>query len=501
MRHTNFFLGWMSIFFFFGVNGMAQEYKIVKAASKYFMNFTVLYDKQKDEVFGYLELSKGSRPAKKTEKIYYTVLDKNLNKIVSGDFVEPLYNNRAFLRLKGLSYNNGHVILILTETVKVYTKYGYFYKDTVHHYIILDLKENKVVSSGMIEEFVKKEGDAIVRIPKKMVMLAYKLNVRAAPGGFLLDFYFHPYEKIFRALNVIKLIDFNGKELWRKTDVVALKRKDADKSEKILGVEDDYFYSLKKPVYTNTKYTKNLTDELIARSIKNGEVLADRPIRLDEKYFHRPFFSNLKKHKIIFSGIYRDAERTKAHRWRGLYRDIYEWEGTSFKRTAYQFLPYTDMKIPEINEYGRVKNEGYLIFEDVDVLDNDDMIYIAETKYKRQYKGLYFFLINKDFKVVKAKALITEPSKFSKYEFTHEMENNKGRIFVFYDKDSDTEYNIHIVKYLFDTKQFTESIIKVDLYEGDINVYPAKKGYILIVQEYNEPQKDGKLMEIRLEKI
>jgi len=484
---------------------MAQQYKILKAASKEFLSFAVLYDRDKDEVFGYIELSRSIRPAKKMEKIYYTVLDKNLNKIVSGDFDEPVAFNKSFLTVGDISYSKGHIFLEFIEKIKKISGNVIYYENLMRHYEILDLKENKVVNSGIIEDFAKKEGNTIVKTSKRSLKSGtniYMFTVLSAPNGFLLNYYIYPYKgSLFKIQNIIKLVDFKGKEIWKKSLVSSFKKKDADKMEGILGLEDKYLYTIKIPARPNTKFTETLTDELVARSLENGDVLANHHIKTDNKYSYKVFFSNLKNGKIVFSGRYRDKKRSKSHRWLGIFRDVYVWDGKSFNRKAYQFLPFSKMKLPNINEYGKVKNEGYLYFADVDVLDNDEMIYIAETSVKNYYKGLYLFLMNKDFEVVTAKSLITEPSKFPKYRFSHKLQNDKGRIFVFYDKDSRSKYNIHIVKYLFDTKKFTESVINVNLRNGVVRVYPAKKGYIMIVEKYFKPKKDGKLMEIRLEKI
>jgi len=505
MKVKNLIPIWLAVLMILSGTASAQHYKVLKAASKEFISFSVLYDRDKDEVFGYIELSKSIRPAKKMEKIYYTILDKNLNKLASGEFDEPIAFNKSFLTLDDIEYGNGHVFLEFLEKIKINNGQAVFYQPLLRHYKIIDLKENKIVTSGIVENYVKHKGNTLERTSNRWIKAGTDIvafSAYSAPNGFLLNYVVYPYENsTLKMSNVFKLIDYKGNIVWQKSLVSSLKKKNADKTEWLLGLEDQYFYTIKIPARPDTKYTKFLTDELVARSIENGEILHKRHIELDKKYDYKVFFSNIKNGKIVFSGRYREKDRAKSHRWLGIFRDVYNWNGKEFNRIAYQFLPFIKMKIPGINEYGRVKNEGYLYFEDVDVLDNDEMIYIAETSYKNLYKGLYLFLVNKDFEVVTAKSLITETSKFPKYRFSHELENNKGKIFVFYDKDSRSKYNIHIVKYLFDTKKFSESVLHVNLRNGTIQVYPAKKGYIMIVEKYTRPQKDGRIMEIRLEKI
>ncbi|NPA46193.1 MAG: hypothetical protein GXO24_03165 [Chlorobi bacterium] len=49
--------------------------------------------------------------------------------------------------------------------------------------------------------------------------------------------------------------------------------------------------------------------------------------------------------------------------------------------------------------------------------------------------------------------------------------------------------------------KFSERVLKGNYRKSKINVVPAKKGYIMIIEKYNNPKKEGKLMELRLEKV
>ena len=468
----------------------AQQYKIMKAASRYFMDFAVLYDKQTDDVFGYIELSRSIRPAKLKEKVYYTILDKNLNKITDGQFDIPVKFKKSFVTLEDISFADGHILMQIDEKLKQGIGNNVTISTLNSHYHILSVGENKIIKHGKLADLIKTKKSKRVNL--------YMATTQSAPRGFIINML---HGSPFSLKQTLVVMDVNGNVLWDKFHALYLAKKKKSKSENVLGVDKDYVYMMSIPVrlQKSNHYDPNVS--LIVRKWENGEQLAKTGIKPDPRYRYKIFYNKTKNGNIIFSGRYMDIKKSKSNRWLGIFRDIYVWDGKELKRNAIQYLPFTQFKVPGINEYGKIKKEGYLTFEDVDHLDDGRMIYIAESHNSKTYRGLYLFLMDKDFHVAKSKKLMAEPTSYAKYRFSHKLQHNKGRFFVFYDEDGKYSYNIHIIKYLTKEDKFSERVLKGNYRKSKINVVPAKKGYIMIIEKYNNPKKEGKLMELRLEKV
>lgn len=63
-----------------------QSYTVLNETVGEFMTFTPIYENS--DLFGYVELRKMNVDEKNNNTIKYTVLDKNLNIVSSGDFIE-----------------------------------------------------------------------------------------------------------------------------------------------------------------------------------------------------------------------------------------------------------------------------------------------------------------------------------------------------------------------------------------------------------------------------
>ena len=90
-------------------NSFAQSYQILNTAVGSLVKFTGLID-ENDELYGYVELRKLDDVSKTEIKYRYSILDKNMNAIVTGDFNGyKLFANR-FVENYQIKYNNGHIL-------------------------------------------------------------------------------------------------------------------------------------------------------------------------------------------------------------------------------------------------------------------------------------------------------------------------------------------------------------------------------------------------------
>ena len=109
--------------------------------------------------------------------------------------------------------------------------------------------------------------------------------------------------------------------------------------------------------------------------------------------------------------------------------------------------------------------------------------------------------MDKDFNPVKTVEYEVKRTRGSKYDFSQRLANSAGRAYFFFDKNDDKDLELNILNYYFKSQK--QAIQKMPITNDDsaISVFPAKSGYVGIAEYFKKPEKTGKFMEVRLEKL
>lgn len=473
----------------------AQQYKILRSAEKDFLGIYPLTDMEKEDVYGFLSVSKSVKPANKMEKLYYTVLDRNLNPMIKGVIDEPVRHKKSQLKVTDISYSNEKIFLILEEYIVQVTRYGTYNEHILTHFIMLDIPSNKILFRQIAENNFTIQGNKIVKIKGKGRGKIDRVVSWPARDGFLV------YANYFEPSGV-KMVygyvfyDMKGKKQWEKWIEYAKIFKKTSNAEVLMGIHGDYFFAMYAPLNPQ----KNPVFELRARSLKTGDLLGKKQLSMKPGYKGEISFWKVDHGTIIISGRYRDAQRKKSDRWAGIYRNVHVWDGKEFKNTLFQFLPYTQMPVPGINEFGKVKGEGDLVMEEMDWLPGKEMLLVGQAEKGYSTYSVFVMITDPDFKVVRSKAYKLLGAGYSHYRFTHPLQNDEGRFVVIKNRDKHNAI-YRIVKYYFDSKNLEEKVLKFDRHKKEIRMYPAKKGYVLISEYYPKARKGEKRYIFYLQKI
>jgi hypothetical protein len=389
--------------------------------------------------------------------------------------------------LYDISYCNGKIIFCYTQ----YINAGNGSLPLVCSYKILDIASNKIEAEGNFE----KDIDLTLNPPKLFKQFkAYYTYPLLSSDGFLVKKY--QYAITDQNQNDYYAIDNAGKTIWEQ-DYQEVEKK--QKVEYSL-VENDKDYIIL--MATITRNDKKISDNLLILDSKTGKKVAFTELFSNEftlKYLD----ISIKNGKLNMVGRYFEKEkrdRVDFDESLGLYRRIVDLKSGKIESDI--FLPFGKFNSLDIDENGRVRKEGYLYFQTVDLNPDGSYFVLAETSKKGKYfNELYVFLLDKDFAPIKVEKFDVKKTRGDKYSFSQDLPNKVGKAYFFYDKTEEAEYELNILNFMFDSKTFTTTKMDLKNEKSSIRVMPAKTGFVGIVEYFKDPKKEGKSMEIRLEKL
>lgn len=513
----------------------AQMTKLSTLSSAKFSDSSVIYDENKD-IYGYLLLFEKNKTDKNNIIYELVLIDKNLNKVAALEYKQQIYNTMWF------SFNST-IYFAKKQGDLIYFLVGQSFGSTENY--IKELFQTKGVSGLAVldlKTFTLKEGiysnfDEIVignfqpDLSKPTMKLMREMEkfklMKPINEGFLVSDLSHvsestsfitgiPREEHQKAYN---FFDFNYNKLW------TLKVNENSKSKSFF----DYSYLLSnskdivfKKVFYEKRKDKNPDITYAFIDITNGkqkfeinfsstqEILDVEEIlfRENEVVFITSIYDYNKK-----GTYYRDERRGIAKitldRTTGkqISRNDLKWSGLASKL--------------DIDEKGRIKEEGFLHFLEFKILQDGKIIAIAEG-YKPEASSkildMYAFTFSTDFKMIDFLKIDKVKNKISKidaygdylesigaFDYMYSQQLNKDNYLFFY-SDNEKEgffarkkpnWILGIVSFV-DGKFETQ---KVQLTTKNGQIYPsiAKKGSILLFETFND--KEDKNNEMRLEKI
>lgn len=461
-------------------NAISQSYQIMNSASGSLETFSPLV--QDKEIFGYIEVRKMDLEDKLTETHKYIVLDKNMNKISSGDFKIDLYRKKVLTNLYDVTYCNGKIIFCYEQ----YT-IGASLLRILCSYKILDIANNKIVAENNFVPEVDFTESTNNMLKKYKRFYTYPL---LSNDGFLMKSIKNNTETDFYTIN------FVGETIWNQDKQEIEKKQDIEYN--LIESDKDYIILMA----TITRNDKKISDNLLILDSKTGKKVAFTELFSNEftlKYLD----ISIKNGKLNMVGRYFEKEkrdRVDFDESLGLYRRIVDLKSGKIESDI--FLPFGKFNSLDIDENGRVRKEGYLYFQTVDLNPDGTYFALAETSKKGKYfNELYVFLMDKDFKPMKVEKFDVKKTRGDKYSFSQDLPNKVGKAYFFYDKTEEAEYELNILNFMFDSKTFTTTKMDLKNEKSSIRVMPAKTGFVGIVEYFKDPKKEGKSMEIRLEKL
>ncbi|MFD2908729.1 DUF6770 family protein [Flavobacterium ardleyense] len=465
----------------------SQSYKILNTAAGKLENFVTLTDG--DELYGYAELRQLDELSPTEVKFKYIILDKNMNTINSGEFVETKVKKKCVIENYQIVYNNGHILFNFIENFvseQLFINIKFKYK-------ILGLAANKITASGTYDKSIKPDDN---NIPKMFKNVKYYAAAALSNSGFFVQLVNFDKKKDESACFAI---DFNGEQLW------ASNVKQAEEKH-----EYEYqFFEMDENtlsfIATKSRGSKKVSDHLLILDTKTGKEISFTNL-YNDTYTLLFSFSKINDEKLTIIGRYFEKEkrdRVEYDESLGLYKR--EIDMKSGKIISEIFLPYSKFNFKDISENGKVKGEGILDFRKIDQNPDGSFFMIAETFRAKSKHNLYFelyvFQIDKDFNSISTKSFDTEKSFKSKYRFSQELLGNAGKVYFFYDKNEDKKLELNLIDFNFSSKEITLSKMNLNTTESKITVFPAKTGYVAIKEEFTNPKKGESQIEIRLEKL
>ncbi|OCB75334.1 DUF6770 family protein [Flavobacterium crassostreae] len=467
-----------------------QSYSVLNQAEGKAVAFVPIVENK--ELFGYVELREMNTDENLNVTFKYVILDKNMNQICTGEFVEKKLNHSTYtpekLGLYYVVYTKGFLrfnFRIVNSTTG---------KSSFLTYKVLNINSNKIVSSGIYNPEIKEVSSDNAKKDKTDYF-----SCPLHETGFLI--YGHKDEKDKRDADDYEMyaVNTNNEKIWEYKNSIPLKKEDSQ----IYSIHN---YNSKYIVLRGDVTSKSgmRITHFVVLDIKTGKQLfyteipahythsfEDVLIQDDRLYLMGRYFEKVK------GGLY---EYDKSL---GIFQFVFDLKSQSIYKEKY--LSYDKFLDIKMNKYGKIKGEGFLNFNDFYVNPDGSTFIISESFFQkglnRDYTQLYTFTLDSNFDPVKTNVYDVKTSKESKFKFSQYLPNKIGRAYFFFDKTDNSNLELNIVNYYFKSKKEEISKLTYNTNKSTISIFRAKEGYVGIAEYFKDTKKDGKYMEIRLEKL
>ncbi|TBN04860.1 hypothetical protein EYD45_06260 [Hyunsoonleella flava] len=470
----------------------AQISNLANLASGEMQMFTPIYEENED-VYGYFTLFKMDKLSENEEKYEYTILDKNLNKVANGEFVDVAYKkiySRYYLPEK-----LGNTLLLTKRYSNTTGRVAFTSSRLLH------LDNNEIGDPFYFENDTVLEGNRDINTIKKVQRERAYINVPvAANNGYLvlqlrkknakvnpqiLEFYNLKNEKVWdyefggdKVSSFFSAVSFQEDALY-----FIYSSKDGSKRKKeFLQIDANtgqlnFRYPLE---HTNSKYSYSYT----VKKLGENTVLTGK----------------ISPYSIV--GYNRD-------RALGLFKIVLDKNGNEILKKHFLWEDAGDFI--EMNKKGKME-AGYKLFTHAYFVFNDERIVVLSEKYKiannillgPHVKTEDFILLEFDsnFDIKNVKVIEKDMSKFSSSDYLFGQYLNSEKDAVFFYQDYQKEEGTKDKNWILGIVSIVDGEInheKIPMSSDDyfISPYIAKEGYILL-REFNE---NSDFDEIRLERL
>jgi hypothetical protein len=476
------------------ISAKAQISNLTELASGSIQVFSPIIELDK-KIYGYFMIVKLEDVDKNKEKFEYVLLDKNLNKVANGEFVDTKYKlmSGRFLSPE----KSGDKIIITRYFSRQFSQYGMFVSNR-----ILDIKENKISPPFYYDDQKFVEGDRpsnkLMKTLKKLKTFEFPL---ATGGGFVLVENFK-LQKNNNLPQSLKGFNNNKEKIWEYQF-----SSNEERINKFFNVIDKEHF-----LFTTDNKTNKNTFTIHSLNPVTGALNFTYDIENNDSEWNHIFSVTPLKDRFVITGKISPYKKTgyELKKASGLFRIELDKNGKELSKKyflwnqASAFLP--------MNKKGKTK-KGYRLFAKNYFVFNDGTISVLTEKRKEGYDILFgrtkvkttdFVILNfdKDFNLSDVKTIQKDLSKwsYSDYLYSQKIKEGNGVVFFYndYKKDPETRkknWILGIVTLI--NGKMTHEQIPMSSKEHFISPYIAKEGFILL-REYN---KDSDYDEIRLERL
>lgn len=508
-----------------------------------------LFNKTQDDIYGYLFIFKKDKLDKKEFLYEYTLLDKNLNKVLSGEFTEILGNYGKSIDVNGI-YREGFISFKIDE---MYSEYAAKIRS---RYRVLDIKTNSLSDAFVLDENLDKVYNEEPKSARKSTVFTFWPNsfgyslttpvennidrgLFAMTPNTMLEagarergiYYFN------EQLDPVWSLDYNEDATKKKYEEISFLN---NKNHSDVLVGRRYFNGSKnenlreKGELFNTflflnKDSGELINEFSPYGLKQSNRIEAKDISTINVYMNsneRVVFlnriMNTKSKKFVF-----DEEKII-----GFSKS--EYEISTGKEISRNFFTWDKLsKHLSIDEYGYIKEKGepnsYLYFHDAILKSNGNIIFVTE-QYRTlsgtimvagsqgvKINDMILFEVDKNMDLVQYKRVSkdsknirngvkmqgTSADYFGAFDYSGYQDlGDDNYIFFYFNKQRPGEGGrkqrvLGIISSL--DGVLKEQKLPLKSNDGsELSIAAAKKGYILIMEKFRDKKKG---VEMRLEKV
>ena len=479
-------------FLLFVCSTKAQISNLANLASGEMEMFAPIFE-QDHNVYGYFSLFKLDKLNENEEKFEYVILDKNLNKVANGEFVDASYKgilskyytpdkigNRLLLTKR---YGNMNGSIAFTSTR------------------ILELETNKVLDPFYIDDGILIKDSRAVENLKKEQKSRQFFNV---PLGVDNGFVVIEVQKKMAKQNPSKIYyyNLNGDKIW-EYDFGGDERKT---EYNLLSFDQDVMYF---SYSTHDNSDSNVKFQQI--DVKTGALNFSYTLEDHNSEYNYSYTVKRNGNRTILTGKI-SPYRTTGYNYQnavGLFKIVLDEKGNEIFKKHFLWEEANDFI--EMSKKGKLE-KGYRLYVQSYFVFKDERIVVLSEKFKVGtniliggiLKTTDFVLLefDKDFNLTSADTIEKDLSKFmvSDFLFSQYLNDEKDGVFFYrdYQKDSETKernWILGIVSLV--NGEIKHEKIPMSSDEYYIYPYIAKEGYILL-REFN---KNSDFDEIRLERL
>ncbi|QAA82649.1 hypothetical protein EI546_13385 [Aequorivita sp. H23M31] len=521
------------LFLFILSSSFAQIQKLREFSAGSFVDSRIIYEDNKDDVFGYFLLYEFDRKSREVYDMEYVVMDKNLNKITSGTFTEGVYKNfmiktgarLSFVKKKknqlyfGIHDNLDNEYFMQTQVTSDYFRERY-------RKINLDnftLSKTFFIQDNEIAEMETSAGDTFSVKEMKENQSLIPINdgkfVLFSPSTYKIPFIQSgnkDYHSLIKAgVKSFSVLDENLKVIW--TSEINADKKDAG-VYRVRSSDNSTLVLEKKNL--NKTVTELSSYEIY--SLESGKLMG-KVTEEDPNYRMSQFKMEIDgDYLVIYNYLYEPKDKVFTHeKTLGYARLIIDKKtGKELKRN-YLLWENLNSHFTFKDKFGNIPKYGKILFQNFIPLKNGNTIGIAEGyKTASNTEILDFYVMEFDpemkvkyFKKTEKMQNIIKGQKISgqrlqrygafDYYFSQKLDEDGNYVILYANNEKeggkikrkrDPSWVLGIVTYV--DGEFEYDKLNLTTTDGMIVPIKAKNGSILL-QEYSE--KNG--AEMRLEKI
>ncbi|WP_299103763.1 DUF6770 family protein [uncultured Tenacibaculum sp.] len=458
-------------------------------------------------IYGYFNIYKLEDVSETEEKYEYVLLDKNLNSVANGEFIDVKYKgyDSDFYYPEKIGSK-----LILSKKYKstsaatVFNSKPYLQNFMSHRFF--DIETNKMLAPFYFKDNKIIDGSRSV---KKIKRVAKEEKTLDFPLVYKDGFFMFERVKGYRSLKdmkSLKAFDLDKKQKWEY--VFNPNNEAISYNFMLLNKEDIVFRTFNK---------KTKKEKLHSLNPQTGEPIFVYEVEnKSSKYSHSYTIETTKDRIVIIGKIspYKSSSGYDFEKSLGFFRIELDKQGNELSK---KYVTWEQLaNFIEIKKNGKLKGGYRLAAREYFVFENNTVSILTEKSKKDKTTDFVVLNLDENFSLVSTKVFKKEKDRFysSDYLFSQKIKDGNGVAFFYKHytknkakgkivlmggfipvKQSAREWTLGIVTII--NGEINQEEIPMTSEEHVILPYVAKKGYILL-REFN---KDSDYDQIRLEQL